>query len=350
MGRVHATVALRAFTYATAVLFVATAALHAQASTPALAPAPTREVVDETGRTIRLPQAIGRIVSLAPSLTETLYALGLQDRLVGDTDYCDYPPEAQRKPKVGGGLNPSIETIASLHPDVVLVTKSFNRLETVHALETLGIPSYSTDPHTVDAILTSTRQLADILGAPDSGAAVTDDLEHRLTDLHQRLASFPARRVFFVVWSAPLMSIGKDTFIADAIHHAGGVSVIDSSQSWPQVSLEEVVRLQPEYLIFTQSHSQTSADTDALAQLPGWRMLDAVRNHRYITISDAVNRPAPRIVSAIEDLAHQLHPEAFNVAAQHAALQLGKIAATERVVCRDLWAGSLLVEEAACAR
>jgi iron complex transport system substrate-binding protein len=332
---------LKRSAYAAAAIFLAIGGLHAQASIPQAEPKALREVTDETGRAVRIPQAIHRIVSLAPSLTETLYALGVQDRLVGDSDYCDFPPDARNKPKVGGGLNPSIETIASLHPDLVLVTKSFNRLETVHALETLGIPSYATDPHTVDAILSSAQGLADLLGIPDSGAAVAGDLQHRLADLQQRLAAQPVRRVLFVVWTQPLLSIGKDTFIADAIQHAGGVSVVDSSQSWPQVNLEEVVRLQPEFLIFTESHSQTNANKDALAQLPGWRILDAVRNHRYITISDAVNRPAPRIVSAIEDLARQLHPEAFaSVGAQHAAPQLGNIGAVKQE----------FLEERACAR
>ena len=310
MRRVRPAGLLKRSALAAAAVFLAIAGVHAQASTPPPASPPLREVTDETGRTIRIPQTIHRIVSLAPSLTETVYALGLQDRLVGDTDYCDFPPDAQRKPKVGNLTNPSIETIASLHPDVVLVTK-INRLETVHALETLGIPSYAMDPHTVDAILTSTQRLSEILGAPDSGLALNQNLEHRLADLHERLASLPPRRVLFVVWPEPLMSIGKDTFIADAIEHAGGVSVVDSSQSWPQVNLEEVVKLQPEFLIFTPSHSQSSVTQDALSQLPGWRLLDAVRGRRFITISDAVNRPAPGVVSAVEELARHLHPEAF---------------------------------------
>ncbi len=261
---------------------------------------------------IRVPQSIHRIVSLAPNLTETIYALGLQDRLVGDTDYCDFPPEAQHKTKVGGAVNPSLEAIAALHPDLVLVTKNLNRLETVQALADLGIPSYATDPHTVDAIIASIARLADLLGAPETGATLTTDLERQLADIHERLASVPPRRVLFIVWTEPLISIGKDTFIADALRHAGAISVIDSSRDWPQVNLEEVVRLQPEFLIFVESHFGAAPHSaEALADLPGWRLLNAVRNRRYATISDAINRPAPRLVSAVEDLARQLHPEAF---------------------------------------
>jgi len=287
--------------------------LRAQSATPTPAvPARFREVVDETGRTVRVPQPVLRIVSLAPSLTETIYALGIQDRLAGDTDFCDYPPDALKKPKVGGGLNPSLEEIVALHPDLVLAAKAFNRLDTVLALQTLHIPAYATDPHTVDQIVSSTRHLADILGVPDAGASLTADLEHRLADLQERLAKSAPRRVLFVVWDEPLISIGKDTFIADALRHAGATSIVDSTQGWPQISLEEVVRQQPEFLVFATAHSSGgSVDLEALASRPGWRGLEAVRNRRFAVISEAVNRPAPRIVSAIEDLARQLHPEAF---------------------------------------
>ena len=275
-------------------------------------PTAFREVTDEAGRTVRVPQPVRRIVSLAPSLTETVYALGLQDRLVGDTDYCDYPADAQKKTKVGGGINPSLEKIVALHPDLVLVTKGFNRLETVHSLDTLGISSYATDPHTVDQIITSSKNLADVLGAPERGAAVAGDMRHRLAQLQERIGALPAKRVLFAVWTEPLISIGKGTFIADALRRAGAVSIVDSSQDWPQVNLEEVARLQPDYLVFAASHSETAPrQIETLASLPGWRIIDAVRNHRYAVISDAVNRPAPRIVAAIEDLAQQLHPDAF---------------------------------------
>jgi iron complex transport system substrate-binding protein len=298
---------------ALAVLFAGAAFCHSQAVAPPLQTSPPyRQITDELGRTIRVPQSIDRIVSLAPNLTETIYALGLQDHLVGDTDYCDFPAEAQQKTKVGGAVNPSIEAIAALHPDLVLVTKSLNRLETVQALADIGIPSYATDPHTVDAIIASTARLADVLGASETGSALAADLEHQISLLRDRIASLPPRHVLFIVWTEPLISIGNDTFIADALRHAGAISVIDSSQNWPQVNLEEVVRLQPEFLIFVESHSGAAPrSADALAGLPGWRLLNAVRNRRYAKISDAINRPAPRLVSAVEDLARQLHPEAF---------------------------------------
>jgi iron complex transport system substrate-binding protein len=293
--------------------FLGAGSAHAQSAPPSPdAALASRDVVDETGRTVHIPQLAQRIVSLAPSLTETLYALGLQDRLVGDTDYCDYPEDAQKKPKVGGAVNPSFEEIAALQPDLVLVIKSLNRYDTVRALDGLGIPVYATDPHTVHEIISSTQRLAEILGAPDAGNALAADMERRLSDLKGRLAPLPPRTVLFVVWAEPLISIGKDTFIADALRRAGAVSIVDSSQSWPQVNLEEVVKLQPEYLVFATGHGENVAhDIDTFSGVPGWRLLGAVHNRKFAVISDAVNRPAPRIVSAIEDLARQLHPEAF---------------------------------------
>lgn len=297
--------------------FVFFGALHvsAQATSPGPPAQPaTREVVDEMGRSVRIPISPSRIVSLAPSLTETIYALGLQDRLVGDTDFCDYPIEAQKKPKVGGIINPNLEEIASLHPDLVLATKSINRLDTVRALDTLGIPSYATsDPHSVAEIISSTQKLADVLGAPEAGKPLGEELQTRLAALQAKLAAVSPRRVLFIVWTEPLISAGKDTFIADALRKAGGISIVQSPQDWPQMSLEEVVHLQPDFLVFAASHSESAArDFDALAARPGWRLLDAVRNRHFAVISDAVNRPAPRIIFAIEELARQLHPEVFH--------------------------------------
>ena len=297
-----------------AALFLSVAKLWAQANVPAPAAAQpsTHEVVDELGRTLRIPVVPTRIVSLAPSLTETVYALGLQDRLVGDTDYCDYPPDAQKKPKVGGAINPNLEEIAALRPDLVLVTRDLNRLETVRALDTLGIPSYSTDAaHSIDGIISSTEKLSEVLGALQAGKILGDELHHRLAMLQDKLGSVPPTHVLFVVWAEPLISAGKNTFIADALRKAGAISIVDSTQDWPQMSLEEVVRLQPDYLVFAASHAAGTRDFEALANRPGWHLLDAVQNRHYAVISDAVNRPAPRIVSAIEDLAHQLHPLSF---------------------------------------
>lgn len=298
-----------------------------QSAGSAQAEASFRTVQDETGRSVRIPIPVRRVVSLAPSMTESLYALGMDNLLVGDTDYCDYPPAAMKKHKVGGATNPSLEEIAALRPDVVLVTKSLNRLETVQQLERLGIAAYATDPHSVDEIRSSVHRLAEILGNPAAGEALDIEMTRQENGLRQRLQNIAPKRVLFVVWTDPLISVGKHTFIADALTHAGAISVVDSPQDWPQMSLEEMVRLQPEFLVFASGHSDAiSRDVDALAKRPGWEELEAVKHRKFAVISDAVNRPAPRLLSAVEELARQLHPEAFSEtsAARTASVPTGK--------------------------
>jgi iron complex transport system substrate-binding protein len=293
-------------------LVVLTARLTVYARNQATAGPALREVTDETGRVVKLPAQVRRIVSLAPSLTETVYALGLQDRLVGDTEYCDYPPEAAKKHKVGGAINPNMEEIASLKPDVVLVVKSLNRLETVRALEQLGIPVYSADPHTVMGVIESMKRLSEVLGAGPAGAELDQKLRGRLGAMQVRLKHSPSKRVFFVVWTEPLQSIGRKTFIADLLTYCGATSVVDSQQDWPKYSMEEAVRLQPEYLVFASSHSDNvKNDVEALATKPGWSAMEAIQKRKIAIVSDAINRPGPRIVDAVEELARQIHPEVF---------------------------------------
>jgi cobalamin transport system substrate-binding protein len=289
-----------------------TNAASSQNTTSPTANVPMRDVTDELNRPIRIPQTIRRVVSLAPSITETLYMLGLQDRLVADSDYCDYPPEAKQKQHVGGTISPSIEMIASLHPDVVLVTKGINRLDTVNSLASLGIPSYAMDPHSVAEILTSTQRLADLMGAAQAGDKIATALRVQLSEIQRLVAPFPPRRVLYVVWPQPLISIGQDTFMADALRYSGAISIVNEAQSWPQISLEDVARQQPEFLVFSGSHmASASVNIEALAATPGWRLLNAVRDKRYANTSDAIERTSPRIVSAIAELAMQFHPEAF---------------------------------------
>jgi len=304
-------------------LLVFLAAAAARAQEPALekklparaadAPAATRELTDEAGRRVRVPAEVRRIVSLAPNLTETVYALGAQDRLAGVTQYCDYPPEAKSKPKVGGAVTPSIEHIVALKPDLVLAqAHGMNRRETVETLESLGIPVYTTSARTVDQVLESVGHLSEAIGAGAQGAELAAALRARLEDLAQRLKGRAPRKVVFVVWHEPLISIGRQTFLADALRRAGAESAVDATQDWPQVNLEELLRLQPEVLVFASSHSEGVARTvESLRNQRGWRALVAIQKNRTAVISDAINRPAPRLVDAIEQLARQLHPEAF---------------------------------------
>lgn len=278
-----------------------------------LTSSPSRiEVKDETGRTVRIPQPVRRIVSLAPSVTETLFALGAGDRVVGDTDFCDYPPEARQRTHIGGPVSPSIEAIVALHPDLVVATREINRPDSVHSLETLGIAVYATDPQTVGQVLTSTERLSELLGAREAGHMLTANLRWRLSEIDRRLAGVPAKKVLMIVWLDPLMSVGRKTFLDDALRHAGAHSVIDSPQSWPTIDLEQVVRMQPDYLIISNDDTrQVQRELTELQERPGWRRLEAVRNRRFIVLSEAMSHPSPRLVDGIEQLARALYPAAF---------------------------------------
>ncbi len=277
-------------------------------------PAPGAMVIvkDEAGRSVSIPQPVRRIVSLAPSITETLFALGAADRVVGVTDYCDYPLEAQKKEKVGGLVNPSLEAIVALRPDLVLVTTSINRIQTLDALDRLNVATYAADARGVEGVLRSIGRLAEVIGSASDGKALVAALQARLDELRRRLTGVTPSRVLFVVWQEPLISVGRDTFLADALRLAGAESIIHVKQDWPHISLEEVVRQQPEYLVFASAHAEEElAALVALKNAPGWRDLKAVQENRIVVVSDAINRPAPRLVDAIEELARQLHPAAF---------------------------------------
>jgi len=278
-----------------------------------------RTVVDETGRTVRIPARIERVISLAPNLTEILYALGLEDRLVGVTNQCDYPPEARQKRIVGDVLNPSLEEIIQLKPDVVLGTTAGNRRETADALEGLGIPLYGIDPHSVEDVLASVRSIAELLGAPERGAELEARLRARLTALHQRLNTVSRPRVLFAIWLDPLITVGGDTFLNDLLRRAGARSVTaDIASDWPRLSLEVALELDPDYLVLPSTHSLKTRLAD-LSQRRPWDGLRAVEEGRVVWMDDAILRPGPRIVEVIETLARQLHPEAF--AAAEAARQ-----------------------------
>jgi iron complex transport system substrate-binding protein len=267
---------------------------------------------DEIGRQVRVPSRIQRVVSLAPNLTEIVYALGEGDLLAGDTDFCDYPEAATRKPHVGGPVNPSMEQIAALRPDLILATKSINRRETVDALARIGLPVYVTDPRSVDTMIASVEHIGTVLHADQATTSLVTDLRARLARLNTRLAGKTSRRVLFVVWTSPLISVGRDTFIADALRHADAQSVVDTATEWPHVSLEEIVRLQPEFLVLASAHAaDTQQEIAQLQTRPGWRDLRAVRERKVVVISEAINRPAPRMVDAIEQLARAVHPDAF---------------------------------------
>ena len=270
-----------------------------------------RIVTDEVGRRVAIPAKVTRVVTLSADLAETVYALGLGDRLAGDSSDADVPAAAKQKPRVGGAQNPNLEAIVALHPDLVLASTSINRRATVDALERLGIAVYTSDPHTVRGMLGSFEHIADAMGEPAQGVQLVGRLQKRLDALQARLAERPLVHVLFVVWAQPLITIGQNTFIADALRWAGAESVVVSSENWPNLSFEEVIRLQPDYIVVPVGTGGMSAELADLRSRADWRQVEAVELGHVAGVSDAALRPSPGLVDAIEQLARELHPEVF---------------------------------------
>lgn len=267
-----------------------------------------REVADQTGRRVNVPEHPARLVSLAPSITETLYALGLGDRLVGDTDYCEYPAEAKLKPHVGPILNPSLEKIVALKPDLVLGSPEANRIETADRLAALGIPLYGVTAHSVEETLHSIEDLGRLLQREAAARSLLEGLRRRIAAVEEGVAGCGQPKVLFVVWYRPLTTVGARTFVTDVIHRAGGVSIgEDLLGEWPRLSLEEALRRDPDVILLPRAES-FSPELEEFRHLPGWRDLRAVKNRRMYFISDTIIRPSPRLVDALEEVARVLHP------------------------------------------
>ncbi len=309
-SRLAAMIGSAAWLFSTA----ASAAL-AEKSSQAAVSDDRRTVVDDVGRKVRMPREVNRIVTLAPNITEIVYALGLGDKLAGDTSECDDPPAAESKPHVGEPENPSLEAIVSLHPDLVLAADSINRVDTIDALERLGIAVYTAggDTETVLGILDSIGKMADAIGAKTAGDQLVAQLRRRLDALDARLRDRPPVHVLFIVWLDPLTTIGQNTFIADALRWAGAESVVLSKQNWPKINLEEVLRLEPDYIVFAGGHGESArAELADLRSRPVWRDLDAVERGHVVDLNEDAIRPAPGLVDAIEQLAREVHREVFS--------------------------------------
>ncbi len=267
------------------------------------------EVTDMLGRRVRIPDHAARIVSLAPSITETVFLLGDGERLVGVTDYCDYPPEAARKPRVGGISNPSFEAILTLRPDLVLATSESNYAEHVQRLTLLGLPVYVIRPVTFETVLDSIERIGDVLGRGDVARGRVASMRREADAIARAVQGAPRPRVLYVVWPNPLIAPGRGTLITELIQRAGGESVTGAEPlPYPRLSLETVVERRPDRIIVGR-HGQGSVE-ELLRGWAGLTAVAAVREGRvYGVDGDLVHRPGPRMIEALRALARALHPE-----------------------------------------
>jgi len=269
-------------------------------------------VVDQTGHAVTLPAAPRRIVSLVPGVTEILFAIGAQDALVGVTDFCDFPPDARRKARVGDMLAPNLETLVSLRPDLVVATRSGNREETFDQLKRLGLPVYLVDePPSIADLLRLVGGLGQLTGRRAAAAVVAAGLERRITAVRERVAGRPHPRVLYVLWPEPLIVPGRGSLLSELIASAGGESVTaDQGQGYPRMSLEAAVGRAPEVIILARHGASTGPA--AREQWQRLESLPAIRSGRlYAADGDILHRFGPRVVDGLELLARLIHPEAF---------------------------------------
>jgi ABC-type Fe3+-hydroxamate transport system substrate-binding protein len=266
----------------------------------------SRTLTDELGRTVVVPDHPHRVICLMPSVTDTVFALGASDDVVAISDYTKYPREAAKKPSVGDLLKPSIETIVSLHPDLVIGVQPKGPMETTVQLERLGIPIFLVNPMGLAGILHSVETVGAALNRSAQATVLVSSLQIRIDAVKARTKGLPTPTVFMPVWYDPITTIGRHAFTTEIIAAAGGRSVTDDMvPDWPQISMEVVLARAPQALLLVRGGKIT---LHVLNDRPGWNTLAAVREQRVYYVDDRINFPSPVAIDALEDLAKQFHP------------------------------------------
>jgi iron complex transport system substrate-binding protein len=267
---------------------------------------------DEVGRKLEVQGVPQRIISVAPNVTEILFALGLGDRLVGVSSYCQFPPEALKKEKVGGYINPSLEKIVALRPDIVIGIAEGDLKTFVDKLAKLKIPVYITNPKNVSEVITSIQNIGEVTRSTPSALRLTQSMKERIQAIRTKVQGRPQPRVLHVLNFDPLISAGKGTFVDDLIRLSRGRNIAETAQGkYPRFSLEEVLAVDPEVILLASMQSNDPL-TEQSRWWERWKTISAVRQGRiYVLNSDFIHRPSPRIVEGLEQVARAIHPEAF---------------------------------------
>ncbi len=267
------------------------------------------EVTDIKGRSIVLDKIPQRIVSLSPSSTEILFALGAGDRVVGVTSYCDYPEEARKVEKIGDYDEPNMELIRKVQPDVVLA--GYVKEETAEALEKMGIPVIITEAEDFDTIYHSIKLVGEITGTAAEAEAIVNGMKSKIAEIQTKYKDKEKPRVFYLVWKDPLFTAGSKTFINDVIKAAGGINVAEKVEGWANYSAEEMIKDNPDMLIAALHSTDEGMTREDLSGDRLFSLLECVKQGRVYIMPDdnIISRPGPRIVQAIEDMSKVLHGE-----------------------------------------
>ena len=265
-----------------------------------------RVLQDEFGRTVTVPDHPHRLICLMPSVVDDVYALGAAKEIVAVSDYSKYPPEARSKPTIGPPLDPSLEMIVALHPDLVLSSGDMGGAENIRRIQQMGIPVFMIDPRGVEGIYKSLDTLGRVLNRANAAAQLIASLRQREMAVSERVRGKRPVPVLMPVWYDPIVTIGSHAYITQLIALAGGRSVTsDIPEEWPQVSLEAILVRAPEALLLVRGSKMS---IDAIRNRPGWSQIPAVRNNRVYYVSDAIEYPSPAAFDALEEMAKEFHP------------------------------------------
>jgi iron complex transport system substrate-binding protein len=287
------------------VALLSIALVLAACTTPVQTPA--QYVVDDLGRLVAINGTPQRIISLAPSNTEILFALGLGDKVVGVTMYCDYPPEAQDKEKVGDYYGPDIEKIIALQPDLILAT-DFHRFDLIPALEQQGFAVFAVAPQTLDDVLESIQKIGEITGKEAEASELVKGMKSKIEEIEEQTKALEQKpRVFYMTWHDPMWTVGRNTWIDDLITIAGGVNIFSQYfESGAMVEIEWVIFLNPEIIIASEWSYDWALNATELAST------SASQTGRIYTFDDDLaQRPGPRLVEGLDWFAYLIHPEIF---------------------------------------
>jgi iron complex transport system substrate-binding protein len=278
---------------------------------PFMAHVSAQAYVDDVGRRMYFAKPPTRIVSLAPSITEMLFAMEAGDRLVGVTDFCDYPPEALKKPKVGYS-NPNMESLVALQPDLVVAPNDFLKPDVIMKLEQLKIPVFILADQNVEGIFVHIQTLGRIVGRSTKADAVAMQLREQVAAVKQRIQGIAPVRILYVLNSQPLITVGPGSFIDQLIGMAGGINVAAKSATpYPRLNMEAVLQEDPEVLVFPVGKAEGISESEQQAWRQ-WSTMTAVKHGRLHQIAaDWLNRPGPRIAKGLESLAEILHPDSL---------------------------------------
>lgn len=278
-------------------------------------PVHAKTVTDQLGRTVTVPDEPRRIVSLAPNITEIIFALGEEDRLMGATRYSDFPSQAKKLPKVGSYVHLDLEKIVALKPDLCIAIKDGNPIAVAKRLESLKIPVYAVNPRNLETIMQTVLEIGGLINAQKEAAFLVQDMDLRIQKVKSLVSNVAHRpRVFFQIGVSPIVSVGTDTFIHGLIVLAGGTNLAQGPISYPRFSREQVLALSPEVIIIT-SMARAAVFEQVKAEWNKWPDLPAVRDQRiFLEDSNFFDRPTPRLVDGLELLVRLIHPELFEEA------------------------------------